>query len=90
MGLHLSLTQCAPAGNDATEHRKKRHAKSLKLADRVTKRKLMAQPEISHAFAEQLLRNREPRTDEHGADAIHASHKLAVVQDHSIVFVCCQ
>ena len=40
-----------------------RHAKSLKLAERVAKRKVMGQPEISHASAEQL-RSREPRTDE--------------------------
>ena len=32
----------------------KRQAMSLKLADRVAKRKLMAQPENSHAFAEQM------------------------------------
>ena len=45
----------------------KRQAKSLKYANRVAKRKLMAQPEISHALAEQLLRSMEPRTDEHFA-----------------------
>ena len=39
-------------------------------ADRVAKRKLMAQPEISHALAEQLLRRRETRTDEHFAFAV--------------------
>ena len=32
---------------------------------------------ISRAFAEQLMRNREPRTDEYFVDAIHASHKRA-------------
>ena len=52
-----------------------RHAKSLKLGDRAAKRKLMAEPENSHAFAGQLLRNREPRTDEHFVDAIHTGHK---------------
>ena len=56
LGLHLSRTQCAPAGNDVTERHPKRHAKSLKLADRVAKRKLMALPGISFAFAEQLLK----------------------------------
>ena len=39
-------------------------------ADRVAKRKLMAQPEISHALAEQLLRRRETRTNEHFAFAV--------------------
>ena len=53
----------------------KGHAKTVKLADRVAKRKLTAQPEIRYAIAKQVLKNREPRTDEHFVDAIHASHK---------------
>ena len=56
----------------------KRHAKSLKLADSVAERKVMAQPEISHAFAEQILRSREPSTDGHLVDAINASHQPAL------------
>ena len=44
-----------------------RQAKSLKHADRVAKRKLMAQPEMSHALPKQLLRSRETRTDGHFA-----------------------
>ena len=63
---------------------------SLKLADRVAKRELMVQPENSHAFAEQILRSREPSTDRHFVDAIHASHQLALVQEHSKVFFCRQ
>ena len=58
---------------------------SLKLADRVAKRTLMAQPENSHAIAEQILRSREPSTDRHFVDAIHARH-----QEHSQVFFCRQ
>ena len=68
----------------------KRHAKSLKFADRVAKRKLMAQLEISHAFAEQNLRSREPRTDERIVDAIHASHQLALLLEYSKVLFCSQ
>ena len=63
---------------------------SLKLADRVAKRKLMAQPENSHAFAEQMLRSREPSTDRHFVDAIHAGHQLALLQELSKVFFCRQ
>ena len=63
---------------------------SLKLADRVAKRELMAQPENSHAFAEQMLRSREPSTDRHFVDAIHASHQLALLQELSKVFFCRQ
>ena len=74
--LHLSRTQYPPAGNDATEKRKKRHAKSLLLVERVAKRK-PAQPETSHPFAEPPLKNRETRTDENFVDATHAGHKLA-------------
>ena len=71
------------------EETQKRHAKSLKLAERVAKRKLMAQPEISHASAEQL-KSREPRTDEKLVGSIHASHQLALWQEHSKVFFSCQ
>ena len=53
-------------------------AKSLKHADRLAKSKLMAQPEIGHAL-EQLLEF-----------AIHASHQIALLQDHSNVFFCSQ
>ena len=80
LGLHLFRTQCTTAGHDATENLKKRHAKSLLLAERVAKRKLLAQPEISHAFAELLLKNRDTRTDENFVDAIHAGHKLTLLQ----------
>ena len=73
-----------------TEQRdtKTRQAKSLKFADRVAKRKLIALPEISFVFDEQLLRNREPRTVKHFVDVIHASHMLAPLQEHSTVFFC--
>ena len=56
------------------------------LADRVAKRKLMRQPEISHASAEQLLKSKEPRTDEQFVGSIHASHQLALLQQYSKVF----
>ena len=88
LGLHLSRTQGGPAGNDTTERHQKRHAKSLKFADRVAKRKLIALPEISFVVAEQLLRNRGPRTVKHFVDVIHASHMLSPLQEHSTVFFC--
>ena len=71
------------------EETQKRYAKSLKLAERVAKRKLMAQPEISRASVEQL-KSREPRTDEPFVGFIHASHQLALLQKHSKVFYCSQ
>ena len=63
----------------------KRQTKSLKLAECVTKRKLMAQPEISRASAEQV-KSREPRTVEQVVGSIHASHQRALLQEHSNVF----
>ena len=74
---------------EAAQETQNRHAKSLKLAERVAKRKLMAQPQISHASAEQL-KSREPRTDEPFVGFIHASHQLALLQKHSKVFYCSQ
>ena len=55
----------------------------------MAKRELIAQPEISHASAEQL-KSREPRTDEQFVGSIHASHQLALLQKHSKVFYCSQ
>ena len=66
----------------------KRQAKSLNLAEKVARRKRMALPENRHAFAKQMLRSREPSTDGHLVDAIHDSHQLALLQEHSKVFFC--
>ena len=63
-----------------------RQANSLKLAERLAKRKFLAKPEISHPLAEQLLRDWEPRTDENFVDAIHASQRPAFLQEYSKVF----
>ena len=80
---HSSRKQCTPAGNDANRETQKRHAMSLKQADRVAKQTLMAQSEISHAFA-------EPADEEQGA--MHRREfrwghprkvKLALLQEHS-------
>ena len=67
--------------------RKRRNKETQK---RVAKRKLIGQPEISHASAEQLLKSREPRTDEQFVGSIHAGHQLALLQEHSKVFFCSQ
>ena len=68
----------------------KRQTKSLNLEDRVARRKVMAQPEISHAFAKQMLRSRELSTDGHFVDAIHDSHQLALLLEQSEVLFCRQ
>ena len=44
---------------------RRRQSKAFKSAERAAKRKLMAQPEISHEAAEQILLSRATRTDEH-------------------------
>ena len=86
---HVSHAVCL-SRKRRNKETQKRHAKSLKLADRVAEREVMAQPEISHAFVEQILRSRGPRTDGHLVDAIHASHQPALLQEHSKVFFCRQ
>ena len=48
----------------------------------------MAQPEIRHATAEQLVRAWEDQTDKDIAGAMHASQQLALLQDRSNVFLC--
>ena len=84
--LHWSHAQCTPTGKDVTG--KRNHAKS-RLSS-MPKRKMMAQPEISHAAAEQLMRDREDPTCKNFADATHASHQLAPLQHRSNVFFCSQ
>ena len=69
--------------------KRRNQARSLKHADRVAKRKLMAQPEISHALRA-VPEEQEFRTDEHFAFGIQASHQLALLQEHSNVFCCSQ
>ena len=87
----VGATHVSHVGSPSRKRRnneiQKRHAKSLGLADSVAERKVMAQPEISHAFAEQILRSREPRTDGHLVDAIHASHQPALFAGTLEVFL---
>ena len=54
-----------------------RQSKALKRVLREAKRKLVAQPEISHEAAEAILRSQAPRTDEKFPGIIHVSHWLA-------------
>ena len=63
-----------------------RQSKALKRVPREAKRKLVAQPEISHEAAEAILRNQGPRTDEKFPGIIHVSHRLALLHGHENVF----
>ena len=67
-----------------------RHSKALKKAQRDAKRKLVAQPEISHEAAELILRNQAARTDEKFPGTIHVSHQLALLHGHENAFFCTQ
>ena len=67
-----------------------RQSKALKRVQREAKRKLVAQPEISHAAAEAILRSQAPRTDENFRGIIHVSHQLALLHGHENVFFCTQ
>ena len=72
-----------------------RQSKPLKRVQREAKRKLVAQPEISHEAAEAILRSQAPRTDEKFPGIIHVSHRLALLtRPRERVFLytmrCCQ
>ena len=54
------------------------------------KRKLVAQPEISHEAAEAILRGQAPRTDKKFPGITHVSHQLALLHGHENVFFCTQ
>ena len=53
-----------------------RQSKALKRVQREAKRKLVAQPEISHGAAVAILRSQAPRTDEKFPGIIHASERV--------------
>ena len=63
-----------------------RQSKALKRVQREAKRKLVAQPEISHEAAEAILRSQAPRTDEKFPGIVHVSHQLALLHGHENVF----
>ena len=67
-----------------------RQSKALKRVQREAKRKLVAQPEISHEAAEAILRSQAARTDEKFPGIIHVSHQLAPSHGHENVFFCTQ
>ena len=60
--------------------------KALKKVQREAKRKLVAQPEISHEAAEAILRSQAARTDEKFPGIIHVSHQLALLHGHKTCF----
>ena len=64
-----------------------RQCKALKRVQREAKRKLVAQPEMSHEAAEAILRGQAPRTDEKFPGIIHVSHQLALLHGHENVFL---
>ena len=61
-----------------------------KRVQREAKRKLLAQPEISHEAAEAILRSQAACTDEKFLGIIHVSHQLALLHGHENVFFCTQ
>ena len=67
-----------------------RQSKALKRVLREAKRKLVAQPEISHEAAEAILKSQAARTDEKFPGIIHVSHRLALLHGHENVFFCTQ
>ena len=67
-----------------------RQSKALKRGQREAKRKLVAQPEISHEAAEAIMRSQAPRTDEKFPGIVHVSHRLALLHGHENVFFCTQ
>ena len=78
------------AGRNGTVRRAGANPKALKRVQREAKRKLVAQPEISHEAAEAILRGQAPRTDEKFPGIIHVSHQLALLHGHENVFFCTQ
>ena len=63
-----------------------RQSKALKRVQREVKRKLVAQPEISHEAAEAIPRSQAARTDEKFPGIIHVSHQLSLLHGHENVF----
>ena len=72
-----------------------RQSKALKRVQREAKRKLVAQPEISHEAAEATLRSQAPRTDENFPGIItRQPSACSVTRPRERVFLytmrCCQ
>ena len=71
------------AGRDGTGRRDGDNPR-LAREPREAKRKLTAQPEISHEAPEQRLQSQATRTDEQFPGIIHVSHQLALL--HGVFF----
>ena len=67
-----------------------RQSKALKRVQREAKRKLVAQPEVSHEAAEASVRSQAARIDEKFPGIMHVSHQLALLHGHENVFFCTQ
>ena len=63
---------------------------ALKRVQCEAKRKLVAQPEISHEDADFLLRSQAARSEEKFLGIIHVSHQLALLHGHENVVLCTQ
>ena len=85
----LSHEVCATRKRRNRETRR-RQVKAFKHAEREAKHELLAQPEISHTTALQMLQDRGTSTDQHFAGSTHASHLLALLRENSDVFLCNQ
>ena len=67
-----------------------RQSKALKRVQREAKRKLVAQPEVSHEAAEAIVRSQTARIDEKFPGIKHVSHQLALLHGHETVLFCTQ
>ena len=66
---------------------RRRQSKACKRAEREAKRKLVAQPEISHEAAELMLRSQATRTDENFPGFVHVSHQRSLAWSRQCVFL---
>ena len=88
--LNWCLGPRTSAGRNVTSRRFSANPRRSKKAQRDAKRKIVAQPEISHEAAELILRNQAARTDEKFPGTIHVSNHLALLHGHENVFFCTQ
>ena len=93
-GVFTGVELVSRAANISRKRRnwetRRRQSNSCKRTEREVKRNLVAQPEISHDAAEQILRSHATRTDENFPGIIHVSHQLFLLHGHANVFFCNQ
>ena len=74
------------AGRDGSGRRDPHNPRLAREPNGKVKRKLFAQPEISHEAAGQILRSQATRTDEDFPGITHVSHQLLLLHGHANVF----